>query len=85
MRNILAWEPAADDIHGNAICPEAIGSENCDIVVAGDAGPVLGEDAAAVGIDLAEGDGSHSGSLEPEAEPADPAEEIEDIHQAAMR
>ena len=46
---------------------------------------MLGEDAAAVGIDLAEGDGSHSGSLEPEAEPADPAEEIEDIHQAAMR
>ena len=80
MRNILAWEPAADDIHGNAICPEAIGSENCDIVVAGDAGPVLGEDAAAVGIDLAEGDGSHAGALEAEGEAANAAEKVEDIH-----
>jgi hypothetical protein len=32
---------------------------------------VLGEDTSAVGIDLAEGDGSHSGALEAEAEAAD--------------
>jgi hypothetical protein len=45
---------------------------------------MLGEDAAAERIDLAEGDGSHPGALEAEAETADPAEEIEDIH-AALR
>jgi hypothetical protein len=35
-----------------------------------DVRPVLGEDPSAMGIDLAERDGSHSGSFEPEAEAA---------------
>ena len=39
---------------------------------------MLGEDAAAIGIDLAEGDGSHSGPLEAEAEAADAGKEVED-------
>lgn len=41
---------------------------------------MLGEDGAAVGIDFAEGDGTHSCPLKSEAESADPAEEVEDIH-----
>ena len=41
---------------------------------------MLGEDTSAVGIDLAEGDGSHSGALEAEAKSADAAEKIENIH-----
>ncbi len=69
----LAGEPAA-----NNIC---CGWAKCsDVVVTRDAGPVLSEDCPAVGIDFAEGDGSHSGSLEPEGEAADAAEEIEDTH-----
>ena len=39
-----------------------------------------GEDAAAVGIDFAEGDGTHSGSFEAKAKPSNAAEKIEDIH-----
>jgi hypothetical protein len=39
-----------------------------------DSWPMLGEDAAAVGIDFTERDGSHSGSLKPETEPSDAAE-----------
>jgi hypothetical protein len=42
--------------------------------------PVLREDGAGERLDLAERDGSHPGSLEPEAEAANSAEEIEDIH-----
>jgi len=62
-RNILAGEPADDDIgRGELGCS--------NVVVAGDAWPVLGEDAPAERIDLAERDGSHSGSFEPEAETA---------------
>lgn len=41
---------------------------------------MLGEDSPAERIDLAECDGSHPGSFEAEAETADPAEKIEDIH-----
>jgi hypothetical protein len=41
---------------------------------------MLPENFSAIGIDLAEGDSSHSGSLEPEAESADPAKKVEDIH-----
>jgi hypothetical protein len=41
---------------------------------------VLGEDAAGKRVDFAERNGSHPGSFEPEAEAADPAEKVEDIH-----
>jgi hypothetical protein len=80
FRNVLAGEPTADDINGNSICSEAIGGEFTDIGIAGNAGPVLGEDSATEGVDLAEGDGSHSGSLETETETADTWEKVEDIH-----
>ena len=41
---------------------------------------MLGKDGALERLDLAERDGSHSGSLKPEAEAANSAEEVEDIH-----
>jgi hypothetical protein len=51
-----------------------------DVIEAGDAWPVLSQDSSAVLVTLAEGDGSHSCSLESETEAADAAEEIKDIH-----
>jgi hypothetical protein len=51
-------------------------SENRDIW------PVLSQDGSAIGIDLAEGDGSHSSPLESEREAADAGKKVEDIHLA---
>jgi hypothetical protein len=48
--------------------------------MAWDIGPVLFEYGATVGFELNELDGSHSGSLEPEAKPSKAAEEVEDTH-----
>ena len=39
-----------------------------------------GEDAPAVGVDFAEGNGSHSGPFKSEAEAADAGKKVEDIH-----
>lgn len=39
---------------------------------------MLGEDALAEGLDFAEGDGSHSGSLKPEGKAADAREKVKD-------
>jgi hypothetical protein len=36
--------------------------------------PVFGEDAPAIGVDFAEGDGSHSGSFKAKAEPSNTTE-----------
>jgi hypothetical protein len=49
-------------------------SENRDIW------PVLSQDGLAIGINFAEGDGSHSGSFEAERKSADAGKEVEDIH-----
>lgn len=62
------------------IFPEAFSGEGSNVVVAGDVGPVLGEDAPTEGVDLTEGNGSHPGSFESEAEAANSAEEVEHIH-----
>jgi hypothetical protein len=65
----LAREAAADDFR------ETFGKiDGANVSKVGDIGPVLSEDAGAVVIDLAEGDGAHPGSFEPEAETANPAE-----------
>jgi hypothetical protein len=42
------------------------------VIVNRDIWPVASQDGSAIGIDLAEGDGSHSGALEAEGEAADP-------------
>lgn len=44
---------------------------------------MLSQDGAGIWLDLAEGDCSHPGSFESEAETADAAEEVEDIQTIA--
>jgi hypothetical protein len=53
--------------------------------VAGDTGEPLGEDPAPPLVRLRLEDDVHPGSLEPEVEPADPAEERSDIHSPSHR
>ena len=48
--------------------------EGSHVVVNRDIWPVPSQDGSAVGIDLAEGDGSHAGALEAEREAADARE-----------
>lgn len=76
----LAREPAANNVDCDSIGAKPLGGEGSHVVVTGHVGPMLAEDGAAVGLDFAERDGSHSGALEPEAESADAAEKVEDIH-----
>jgi hypothetical protein len=66
-RDILTGESSA-----NNVCWE--GLESSDVIVAGNARPVLGEDSPAIGIDFAELDGSHASSFEPKTESSDAAE-----------
>jgi hypothetical protein len=76
--DILAGEAADNDIR---LASDELSI--ADIDADGDARPVLGEDAAAECVDLAECDSSHPGSFESEAETADAAEEVEDIQEIA--
>lgn len=55
------------------------GIEFSDVVMTGNVGPMLGENAAAIGVDFAELHGSHAGVSESETEPADSGKEIDDI------
>ena len=81
----MSWQGKPPQMTSTAIpsARESLGGEGSDVVIAGDVGPVLGEDASAVGVDLAEGDGSHSGALKAKRETADAGKEIEDAHSAA--
>jgi hypothetical protein len=54
--------------------------ELAHIVEDRDVGPMSSEDGATEHVTLTEGNGAHPRSLEPEAESADAAEEIKDIH-----
>jgi hypothetical protein len=84
--NVLARETATDDIDGNSIGSKSFTGEGSDIIVAGDIGPVLCEDAAGEVFNFAERDrfeaivfGTfHCGALKPKAKTADTAEQIED-------
>lgn len=60
--DVLARESPANNVN----CPDIEGSQVTHILEDGHAGPVLAEDGSTVGVDLAEGDGSHSGSFESE-------------------
>jgi hypothetical protein len=68
----LAREPAADDIDANSVSGQSVGCEGSNVVVLGDAWPVLCEDFPAIRFDLAEGDGFKSaGAFKAEGEAAD--------------
>jgi hypothetical protein len=53
------------------VCQKTRCGKLSDVSVNRDIWPVSSQHALAIGIDLAEGDGSHSGSFEPEAKAAD--------------
>jgi len=78
--DVLAWESSAYEVDGDSIGSKLSCCELSDVGVAGNIGPMFGEYCSAVGLDFAEGNGSHSGSLESEREAADAAEEVEDTH-----
>jgi hypothetical protein len=75
----LAREATTDEIDSSkpsqSICVNGV-----DVIEAGEIGPVLSQYGSAVLVTLTEGDSSHSGSLKPETESANTAEEVEDIH-----
>lgn len=71
--NVLAGEAG-----GNNIGAGEIGSG--DVVEDWNVGPVLGEHATAEPVDLTECDCSHARSIEPEADAANSAAEVKDIH-----
>jgi hypothetical protein len=72
----LTGEAAADAIDG----ADGASLKRFNVLVDRDIWPVPFQNCLAVRVDLAERDGSHSGSFEAEAEAADSAEEVEDIH-----
>jgi hypothetical protein len=76
----LAGEPAADEVDSNSVSSKPCSGELAHVSVDWDAWPVMGE-ADPLGLGrFAEGDGSHPGSLEPEGEAADSAEEVKNLH-----
>jgi hypothetical protein len=76
----LAWKTSSDDINsGNSIGSKSLCGKGADIVVAGDIGPVFGEDFARERFDFAEGDGLETAcSFKAKAKPSDAREKIED-------
>jgi hypothetical protein len=54
--DVLTRKSAADDIHLNTVCAELGGGKSFNVMIAGDLGPVLRQNAAAEGFDLAERD-----------------------------
>lgn len=70
--DVLAREAAADDVNGNSVCPEPIGSEVANVVIDGDLRPMAGKDSAAEWIHFAERNRAESaGPLKPEREAPD--------------
>jgi hypothetical protein len=78
--NVLTGEATRDDINGaNPIGSKSLCGKGADIIVAGDIGPVLGEDFARERFDFAEGDGLETAcSFKAKAKPSDAREKIED-------
>jgi hypothetical protein len=75
--NVLAREPAADDIDGNSIGSKPCAGEGSHVVVAGNVWPVLGKHSSTERINLAEGDGCEAaGTFEAKAEPSDAGKQI---------
>jgi hypothetical protein len=71
----LAGEPAGEDVDSGGV-----GSDRAHVVVAGDVGPVAGEDAAAPRVELALPGDAHAGAFEAQIDSADAGEEASDIH-----
>ena len=79
----LTGESSANNVDWrDSVCGKSFGGERSYVVITGDIGPALSQDGAAVRLDFAEGDCSHSGAFESEAKAADAAEQVKDIHAA---
>jgi hypothetical protein len=77
--DVLAGEPAADDIDGNSIGSKSLCGKLPHVPIAGDIGPVLGEDAAGEVFDFAERDRLETAcAFEAKAEPSNTREQIKD-------
>jgi hypothetical protein len=70
VANVLTGESAADDIY-RLQAGERFSAQGTYVVENWDIGPVLSKHGSAIGLDFAEGDGLHSGSLKSEGEAAD--------------
>jgi len=78
--DVLAWEPAADDVCGNSIPSKSVGTEFSDIFIDGHLRPMLAEDFAAEWLDLAERDGFKSaGPFQAQRETANSAKQVENL------
>jgi len=77
----LAGKSSANNVN----CADIGTTEFGDIGVYWYARPMFCEDFAAEWIDLAERNGSHSGSLKSEGKAADAAEEVKDIQSTSPR
>jgi hypothetical protein len=69
----------------NSICGKSSGSECCNIVVAGDIGPVLSQDGSAERVDFAKGDGFESCAFQSKAESSNAREQVEQPHSQSFR
>jgi hypothetical protein len=78
-RQVLAGEPAADDIDGNSSLGKSVAGEGSHVIEARNLGPMLRQHLAGEWVDLAEGDRLEPArALKAEREAADPAEQVED-------
>ena len=76
---VLTGEAPADEVDRSESF-KALLRDRCDVAEVQNAGPVLRQYPARVGIDLRLTDDGHARSLKAEVEPADPAEQGEDSH-----
>jgi hypothetical protein len=75
----LAREAAADKVDSSEPT-QSVCIKRADVIEAGHVGPMLSKDGATEIVGLAECNGTHTGSLETEAESTNATEEVEDIH-----
>jgi hypothetical protein len=75
---VLAWEPATDDIGNNSVCSEPVGGKLSDISINRNLGPMFVEDANGERLDLAERDSLEPArALQAQVEAANACEEAE--------
>jgi hypothetical protein len=83
MAKGLAGIACADEADStNSVSSQSLCRNVMDVVIAGDSRPMFGEDGTGERFDFTESNGSHSGPLESETKPADPAEQVKDIQVA---
>ena len=83
--DVLAWEAATDEVwRGNAVGRQPGSGQRADVIVARHRRPVTAQDPTRVRLLLAQGDDAQAGTLEPEAEAPDAAEQVKDVHKVNL-